>query len=62
MLNSIRGKILKVNYDTEGYVVDIPERNIESWIGNQHIKNATKTEDENKGGKTMETLKGKIKL
>ena len=62
------GTILKVNYDTEEYLVDLPDRNIETWISNQDImesSGSTKEEienDDSKGKKTLNGLKKKIKI
>jgi len=51
------GVILKVSYDDEKYLVDIPARNIEAWISYQEIKpkgadkKKTETEGEAEGEK-----------
>ena len=64
------GTILKVSYESEEYLVDIPERNIDTWINNQDIVDGSeKTETDGKTekketGKTKKTfdgLKNKLK-
>lgn len=61
------GTILKVNYDAEEYLVNIPERNIDTWIHNQDIVGLSEsTEGDSEKGekakKTLNGLKSKIKL
>ncbi len=62
------GTILKVNYDTEEYLVDIPQRNIDIWINNQEIersngasdKKGEQTDKKNRLGRITNTIKKKI--
>lgn len=65
------GTILKVNYDTEEYLVEIPERNIDTWINNQDIKLSSESTEEkqeendkktDKAKSTLKGLKSKIKI
>lgn len=61
------GTILKVNYDTEEYLVEIPQRNIDTWINNQEIVSANESteksssnsssEEVNKDGETENKIK-----
>lgn len=53
------GTILKVNYDKEEYLVEIPDRNIDAWINNQDIKNQENTSTKNNKQETTDSKKEK---